>query len=128
MGRIGVAICYDRHFEGVMATLAAGGAQMVFSPAVTFGKKSERLWRKEFATDAARQQHLHCREQSQWGRATLEHPLLRRQPRRRPRRRPSRTCPKRRDLVVAELDLDALKASDTAGWRLQGDRRPDLFK
>ena len=36
-GRVGVAICYDRHFEGVVAALAESGAQIVFSPAVTFG-------------------------------------------------------------------------------------------
>ncbi|MFQ5655700.1 MAG: nitrilase-related carbon-nitrogen hydrolase, partial [Planctomycetota bacterium] len=53
-GRIGVSICYDRHFEGVMGSLAAAGAELVFSPAVTFGDKSRRLWPVEFATDAAR--------------------------------------------------------------------------
>ncbi|MBI3844939.1 MAG: hypothetical protein HY292_09905, partial [Planctomycetes bacterium] len=54
LGKIGVAICYDRHFEGVVRSLAAGGAEIVFSPAVTFGEKSQRMWRQEFAVDAAR--------------------------------------------------------------------------
>ena len=62
VGRIGVAICYDRHFEGVMSTLAAGGAEIVFSPAVTFGGKSEELWRHEFQTEATR--HRMCRFES----------------------------------------------------------------
>ncbi len=54
VGNIGIAICYDRHFEGVMYTLAHQGAQIVFSPAVTFGTKSERIWPLEFPVDAAR--------------------------------------------------------------------------
>jgi N-carbamoylputrescine amidase len=54
IGRLGVAICYDRHFEGVMHSLAKEGAELVLSPAVTFGSKSERMWPLEFAVDAAR--------------------------------------------------------------------------
>ncbi|MCC7539942.1 MAG: hypothetical protein IT379_27220, partial [Deltaproteobacteria bacterium] len=54
VARIGVAICYDRHFEGVMSSLAAEGAEIVFSPAVTFGDKSRRMWPLEFEVDAAR--------------------------------------------------------------------------
>jgi N-carbamoylputrescine amidase len=54
LGKLGVAICYDRHFEGVMHSLAKEGAELVLSPAVTFGSKSERMWPLEFAVDAAR--------------------------------------------------------------------------
>ena len=54
VGRLGVAICYDRHFEGVMHSLSREGAELVLSPAVTFGNKSERMWPLEFAVDAAR--------------------------------------------------------------------------
>ena len=54
VARIGVAICYDRHFEGVIAALAANGAELVLSPAVTFGAKSRRMWDLEFPVDAAR--------------------------------------------------------------------------
>ena len=43
VGRVGVSICYDRHFEGVTGSLADAGAQIVFSPAVTFGTKSRRM-------------------------------------------------------------------------------------
>ncbi len=54
IGRIGVAICYDRHFVGVLLSLALEGAELVFCPAVTFGAKSQRMWPLEFAVDAAR--------------------------------------------------------------------------
>ena len=53
-GRLGVAICYDRHFEGVMRSLVAGGAELIFSPAITFGDKSEHFWEREFEVDAMR--------------------------------------------------------------------------
>ncbi len=54
LGKLGVAICYDRHFEGVMWSLAKEGAELIFSPAVTFGAKSQRMWHLEFQVDAAR--------------------------------------------------------------------------
>ena len=37
-----------------MWSLAHEGAELVFSPAVTFGAKSQRMWHLEFAVDAAR--------------------------------------------------------------------------
>ena len=54
VARIGIATCYDRHFEGVVRSLARAGAEIVFSPAVTFGTKSRRMWDLEFPVDAAR--------------------------------------------------------------------------
>jgi len=126
VGRIGVAICYDRHFEGVMSTLAAGGAELVFSPAVTFGAKSQRMWPLEFAVDAERH-HLFIggsnRKGSEppWGQAYFgdshfvgpggrlddrsEHP----------------------ELIIADCDLDELRAADPAGWDLGRDARPDIY-
>lgn len=54
LGKIGVSICYDRHFDQVMPGLARRGAELIFSPAITFGSKSQRMWHMEFPTDAAR--------------------------------------------------------------------------
>ncbi len=53
-GRLGASICYDRHFEGVHRQLARAGAQLILSPAVTFGRQSERMWELEFQVDACR--------------------------------------------------------------------------
>lgn len=124
--RVGVAICYDRHFEGVMATLAEGGAQVVFSPAVTFGDKSERLWRLEFATDAARHNLFIAGSNRSGAEPPWNIPYF----------GDSHVVgpnggledlSTRRDLVIVDVDLEELKSSDPAGWRLQGDRRPELF-
>jgi N-carbamoylputrescine amidase len=54
VGRLGASICYDRHFEGVHRALARAGAQLILSPAITFGRESQRMWPMEFQVDAAR--------------------------------------------------------------------------
>jgi N-carbamoylputrescine amidase len=128
-GRIGVAICYDRHFAGAMATLAREGAEIVFSPAVTFGATSRRMWEHEFATDACRLNVFiagsnrrgaeppfdveYFGESRFVGPQGVVEPL--------PRRETGD------ELVVADLDLDLLAAADPSGWSLRKDARPDIY-
>lgn len=126
VGALGVAICYDRHFEGVMSTLARGGAEIVLSPAVTFGQQSERMWPQEFAVDALRHRLFiggSNRRGSEppfaveyfgasgfWG--------------------PSGPLPDvagEPQLVVAELDLDELRAEHPSGWNPDRDARPEIY-
>lgn len=122
VGRIGVSICYDRHFEGVVAALARGGAQVVFSPAVTFGEKSRRLWDLEFLVDACRHRVFiggsnRRGAERPWGQRYfgggyfagpdgLKLPELSDHP----------------NLVLADLDLGALGRPDPSGWDLARDR------
>lgn len=52
-GRIGVAICYDRHFPEYMRALALGGADLVFIPqAGTVGEWPEGLYEGEMRVAA----------------------------------------------------------------------------
>lgn len=52
-GRIGVAICYDRHYPEVMRALALGGAQLVVVPqAGTVGEWPEGLYEAELRVAA----------------------------------------------------------------------------
>lgn len=127
VGKIGVAICYDRHFEGVVGALARAGAEVVFSPAVTFGAKSRRLWELEFLTDACRHRVFvggsnRLGAEKPWGQRYFgasyfagpdgaKLPDLSRHP----------------ELVVADLDLGALKRPDPSGWNLARDVRPDIY-
>ena len=126
IGRIGVAICYDRHFDGVMHSLAKNGAELVFSPAVTFGAKSARMWRLEFATDAARHRLViggsnKRGAEAPWNQAYFgeshfvgpngEAPNLSTDP----------------ELIVADVDLGALTGPDPSGWDLQRDLRPSIY-
>ncbi len=126
VGRVGVAICYDRHFEGVMATLARNGAEIVFSPAVTFGAQSRRMWEQEFAVDALRHSIFiggSNRKGSEppfaieyFGGSHFVGPAG---------PRPNRSDDDR--LVIADLDLDDLAAGNGSGWDLRRDARPEAY-
>jgi beta-ureidopropionase len=126
VGRVGVAICYDRHFEGVMSALAREGAEIVFSPAVTFGAKSRRMWGHEFAVDAARHNVFIGGSnrkgveppwnQAYFGESYFVGP-----------NGPAEDVSTNPELVVADLDLGALVAGDPAGWNLPRDIRPEIY-
>ncbi len=128
LARLGVAICYDRHFEGVMSALAENGAELVLSPAVTFGAKSRRMWDLEFPVDAARH-NLYIGgsnrrgveppwTQEYFGASYFAGPfgVL-----------PTVVSPSP-NLVIADLDLDLLHGADPSGWDLSRDRRPEIYR
>ena len=126
VGRIGVAICYDRHFEGVMWSLAREGAEIVFSPAVTFGQKSQRMWRHEFQVDAARHNLFIGGSnrkgveppwnQPYFGESYFVGP-----------NGPIEDRSTHGELVVADLDLAELDGADPSGWNLPRDIRHDIY-
>jgi N-carbamoylputrescine amidase len=126
LGKLGVSICYDRHFPGSVASLAAAGAELVFSPAVTFGEQSRRLWELEFQVDAARHRLFiggsnRRGAEPPWnvdyfgashfaGPGGVAPPL---------------DAPA--GLVLADLDLGSLSGADASGWDLCRDARPDAY-
>ncbi|MEZ4440130.1 MAG: nitrilase-related carbon-nitrogen hydrolase [Polyangiaceae bacterium] len=129
VGKLGVAICYDRHFDGVMRSLAAGGAEIVACPAVTFGAKSHRLWHIESATDAARHRlFIACSNklgaERPWDVAFFgdSHVMG-----------PNGEVPRvyvpddNPELVLFDLYLEECQGPDPAGWNIQGDRRGDIY-
>lgn len=126
VGRVGVSICYDRHFPGSVASLARAGAQLVLSPAVTFGAQSRRMWELEFPVDAARNRVFiggsnRCGAEPPWnveyfGASYFVGP---------DGRLPDRsTTP---ELVISDLDLASLDEPDSSGWNFGRDRRPDIY-
>lgn len=126
VGRLGVAICYDRHFPGAVATLARQGAQVVLSPAVTFGAVSRRMWDLEFAVDAARHRVFvggsnRRGAEPPWnveyfGASHFVGPAG---------RLPSLADDP--ELVVSDLDLAGLERPDSSGWDLARDARPEIY-
>ncbi|MCC6998587.1 MAG: hypothetical protein IT370_28510 [Deltaproteobacteria bacterium] len=125
-GRIGVAICYDRHFEGVMWSLARGGAELVFSPAVTFGAKSQRMWRLEFQVDAARHNLFIAGSNRRGVEPPWNQPYFGDSHFAGPggvldnlSQHPS--------LVIADVDLGQLAAPDPSGWNLPRDIRHEIY-
>ena len=124
VGRIGVAICYDRHFEGVLSGLARGGAGVVLSPAVTFGEKSRRMWEAEFAVEAMRHR-LFIGGSNRRG---VEPPFGQEYFGASHFVGPDGLVENKSDddrLVIADLDVDALdQRDDSSGWSIQRDRAP----
>lgn len=121
-GKVGVAICFDRHFEGVISTLADAGAEVIFSPAVTFGAKSRMMWELEFQVDATRNQVFiggsnRLGAEQPWnveyfGQSHFVGPHGRLD-----------NISKQETLVVADLHLAELSSEDPAGWALRENRR-----
>ncbi|HEY6497433.1 MAG TPA: nitrilase-related carbon-nitrogen hydrolase [Trebonia sp.] len=58
VGRVGVYICYDRHFPEGWRELGLGGAQIVFNPSATKPGLSNRLWELEQPAAAAANQYF----------------------------------------------------------------------
>jgi beta-ureidopropionase len=127
VGNVGVAICYDRHFEGVMRALKDGGAELVLSPAVTFGEKSQRMWRHEFATDATRHGLFIAGSnrkgaEAPWGVSYFGDSHVTG-----PNGVKENLSSDER-VVLAEIDLEELRGVDPSGWRLRDDRRDEIYR
>lgn len=127
LGRIGVAICYDRHFPGAMWTLAREGAELIVSPAVTFGQKSNRMWHLEFPVDACRFSVFvggsnRKGAEPPWNQPYFGESYF---------SGPNGVLPElstHPELTIADLDLDSLKEPDPAGWNLLRDTRFDIYR
>ena len=128
LARLGVAICYDRHFEGVMSALAENGAELLLSPAVTFGEKSRRMWDLEFPVDAARH-NLFIGGSNRRG---VEPPWTQEYFGASYFAGPNGVIPNLAsptpELVIADLDLGLLRGPDPSGWNLARDLRPAIYR
>ncbi len=58
VGRIGVYICYDRHFPEGWRALGLAGAQIVFNPSATSRGLSNHLWKLEQPASAVANQYF----------------------------------------------------------------------
>jgi len=126
VGRIGVAICYDRHFVGMMLSLALEGAELVFCSAVTFGAKSQRMWPLEFAVDAARHNLFIGGSNRKGVEAPWDQPFFGDSHFVGPNGRIAdvSTHP---NLVVSDLDFGELSEADPSGWNFSRDSRHYIY-
>src|SRR6202012_5567298 len=58
VGKIGVYICYDRHFPDGARCLGLNGAEIVFNPSATVAGLSEYLWKLEQPAHAVANQYF----------------------------------------------------------------------
>lgn len=124
LGNVGVATCYDRHFPYVMWSLAQQGAELVFNPAITFGEKSERMWELEIEVDAARHNLFIGGSNRKGAEPPWNQPYFGKSFFVGPNGRP-KNISDHPNLVVADLDLQALAEPDPSGWNLPRDTRAE---
>jgi beta-ureidopropionase len=126
VGKIGISICYDRHFEGVMHSLAREGAELVFNPSITFGSKSERMWELEFPVDAARHRVFIGGSNRMGSEPPWNQPYFGKSYFVGPNgRAPNLSA--HPNIVLAELELSELGGADPSGWDLPRDIRYEIY-
>ncbi len=128
VGRIGLIICYDRHFPEVARELGLKGAELVFNPSATVESLSRYLWELE--------QPAHAVANGFWvaasNRVGVEAPLN-------PNKfyGSSYFCSPRGKIVaqasdsddevlVADIDLDEIREVRNT-WQFFRDRRPETY-
>jgi N-carbamoylputrescine amidase len=123
---LGVALCYDRHFEGVVSALAAHGAQFVVCPSIVFGEHARRVWHLEFRVDACRHNVFiggsnRRGAEPPWNVEFFGDSYV---------CGPAGVLPNvstHPELVIVDVDPAELEQQHPAGWNLQRDRRSDIL-
>lgn len=128
VGKIGVYICYDRHFPDGARCLGLNGAEIVFNPSATVAGLSEYLWKLEQPAHAVANQYFigainRPGYEEPWrigefygtsyfcdprGKIMVEGKRL------------------EDDIVIAELDLDLIREVRNT-WQFYRDRRPETY-
>lgn len=128
-GRVGVYICYDRHFPEGARALGLSGAEIVFNPSATVAGLSEYLWKLEQPAHAVANQYFvgainrpgfeePWRIGEFYGQSYFCDP-----------RGQFIAQSKKRDgddIVLADMDLDLIREVRNT-WQFFRDRRPDSY-
>jgi N-carbamoylputrescine amidase len=128
VGKIGVYICYDRHFPEGARILGLNGAEIVFNPSATVAGLSEYLWKLEQPAHAVANGYFvgainRVGIEAPWNIGEFYGQSYFCDPRGRIVAEGSRD---KNELVVADLNLDLIKeVRDT--WQFYRDRRPETY-
>jgi len=126
--KVGVYICYDRHFPDGARCLGLNGAEIVYNPSATVAGLSEYLWKIEQPAHAVANGYYvgainRVGKESPWdigefyGQSYFVNP----------RGQFIATASRDQDeLLVAELDLDMIKEVRDL-WQFYRDRRPETY-
>ncbi len=128
-GKIGVYICYDRHFPEGARALGLNGAEIVFNPSATVAGLSEYLWKLEQPAHAVANQYFvgainRVGTEAPWNIGQFYGQSYFCNPRGQIMVEGSRDGD---EVVVADLDLDQIReVRDT--WQFFRDRRPEAYE
>jgi len=127
-GRIGVYICYDRHFPEGARALGLAGAEIVFNPSATVAGLSEYLWELEQPAHAVANGYFvgainRVGHEQPWDIGEFYGKSYFCNPRGKIIAQASRDSD---ELVVADLNLDEIREVRNV-WQFFRDRRPETY-
>ena len=126
--RIGVYICYDRHFPEGARILGLNGAEIVFNPSATVAGLSEYLWELEQPAHAVANGYYvaainRVRHEKPWDIGEFYGKSYFCNPRGKIIAQASRD---KDELLVADLDLEMIRDVRST-WQFFRDRRPETY-
>jgi beta-ureidopropionase len=127
-GRVGVYICYDRHFPEGARILGLNGAEIVFNPSATVAGLSEYLWELEQPAHAVANQYFvgainRVGTEKPWSIGEFYGKSYFCDPRGKIVAQAARD---KDELLVADLDFDVIQQVRNT-WQFFRDRRPDSY-
>lgn len=127
-GKVGVYICYDRHFPDGARCLGLNGAEIVFNPSATVAGLSEYLWQLEQPAHAVANGYFiaainRVGSEAPWNIGEFYGSSYIASPRGKILKQASRD---RDELLVHEIDLDEVKEVRDL-WQFFRDRRPETY-
>lgn len=128
VGKVGVYICYDRHFPEGWRALGLGGAEIVFNPSATVAGLSEYLWKLEQPAAAANNIYYvgainRPGFEEPWRIGEFYGTSYFADPRGQIVAQGARSTD---SIVVADLDLDKIREVRNV-WQFYRDRRPETY-
>lgn len=127
--KIGVYICYDRHFPEGARALGLNGAEIVFNPSATVAGLSEYLWKLEQPAHAAANGYFiaainRVGTEAPWNIGEFYGQSYFCDPRGQIIAQASRD---KDEVLTTDLDLDKI-AEVRRTWQFYRDRRPDMYE
>ncbi len=128
VGKVGIYICYDRHFPDGARCLGLNGAEIVFNPSATVAGLSEHLWKLEQPAHAVANQYFiaainRVGTEAPWNIGEFYGQSYFCDPRGQIIAEASRD---KDELLVADLDLDQIEEVRNV-WQFYRDRRPETY-
>ena len=126
--KVGVYICYDRHFPEGARELGLNGAEIVFNPSATVAGLSEYLWKLEQPAHAVANGYFvgainRVGRELPWNIGEFYGQSYFCDPRGRMLAEASRD---KDELVIADIDLDVIREVRNV-WQFYRDRRPETY-
>jgi len=128
VGKVGVYICYDRHFPEGARCLGLNGAEIVFNPSATVAGLSEHLWKIEQPAHAVANQYFigainRPGVEEPWKFGEFYGQSYFCDPR---GQFLAEACRDQDEIVIADMDLDMIREVRNT-WQFFRDRRPETY-